>query len=435
MPWVAVIIVVTLIALYVVWAQPWAKKAPASRPAAKRTSTPDADTADERPKSSRPPERRSSNPPDEEVTMMGQIPAGALRAPAVPKSSDELALVGGKMQPKGSPARHDSGPPLGGDDVTVVGAVPKELLAAIRGEAAQTTRPPPPADEEPDIDVDGPPDSEPTGPQAMIFVTGVARSDTGKRRASNEDSYLALQDHALYVVADGMGGYAGGDLASSTACEVMSRAFATGKFEGRKVAARPRRGDELVRAIEMANGAVFAKASADPELTGMGTTVVAARFSPNKKRMYYAHVGDSRLYRMRNEELRQMTRDHTIGEATGATGPLAARLTRAVGIGPEVDVDLGSDEPETGDVYLICSDGLTKMLRDTEIREVLASEKDLGKAAQRLVDAANEHGGRDNVTVVLVRVDKPLAGAAMRADAALAACARPYGLDGGARSA
>jgi serine/threonine protein phosphatase PrpC len=189
--------------------------------------------------------------------------------------------------------------------------------------------------------------------------------------------------------------------------EVIGQAFRTEKFEGTPSANRPRRGDELVRAIEMANRAVFAKASSDPELAGMGTTVVAFRFSPNKQRVYVAHVGDSRAYRIRGEDLTQLTGDHTIGALTGATGKIAAQLTRAVGIGNEVEVDLSVDEPKPGDLYILCSDGLTKMVPDEMIWQVASSDHDLAKAAQKLVEKANERGGRDNVTVILVRVDAP----------------------------
>jgi protein phosphatase len=292
------------------------------------------------------------------------------------------------------------------EDITMVGKIDLATLTAARRSDRPTAPPPPQADVE--VDVDEPPASDPTGPQALILVTGVAHTDTGKLRKRNEDSFLTLEQHSLYVVADGMGGYAGGALASGTTVDTIKRAFDTGEFEGEPMAARPRRGDELVRAIEMANRAVFAKASEDPELAGMGTTVVAARFAQNKRRVYICHVGDSRCYRLRGGVLEQVTRDHTIGAVTGATGRLAAQLTRAVGIAETVDVDLLSDDPRVGDTYLICSDGLTKMVSDAEIT-ALASGDDLDAAARGLVAAANEHGGRDNVTVILARVAAPKA--------------------------
>ena len=302
------------------------------------------------------------------------------------------------------------------EDITMVGKIDLATLTAARRsdrpaapnapkpDDRPTAPPPPLADVE--VDVDEGPSSDPTGPQALILVTGVAHTDTGKLRKRNEDSFLAMEEHSLYVVADGMGGYAGGALASGLTVETISRAFDTGEFEGEPLAARPRRGDELVRSIEMANRAVFARASEDPELAGMGTTVVAARFAPNKRRVYIAHVGDSRCYRLRGGELEQITRDHTIGAVTGATGRLAAQLTRAVGIAETVDADLLSDDPRVGDTYLICSDGLTKMVTEEEIKK-LAAGADLDGAARALVAAANEHGGRDNVTVILARVAPP----------------------------
>ncbi len=291
-------------------------------------------------------------------------------------------------------------------DVTRVAKISPELLERTEQPTGQPTTRPPSADEVV-VDVDGPPDSNPTGPQPRILVSGVARTDTGKKRTNNEDSYIASEEHSLYLVADGMGGYAGGELASQLTCETILGAFGRDSFHGEPSLGRPRRGDELVRAVHMANAAVWASAAADKKLTGMGTTVVGIRFSPNKQRAYFTHVGDSRLYRIRGGVMRQLTRDHTIGEATGATGPFAARLTRAVGIAPLVEVDFGADDPQIGDTYLVCSDGLTKMIDDDTVLDIVSGVQDIEAAANALVAAANERGGRDNVTVVLVRVAAP----------------------------
>ncbi len=413
MHWVALIVALTVVALYLVWAEPWRKR----RPARRRGDVPPPPPipADLAPRELNPP---VSTPPDpstelphpreasDEITFVGKA------SPARPREAhdDDITMVG--KVPASIVALSRSGenpkaPPSDDEDMTLVGAVPHALLGkAMRPEDKDTARPPPASDDL-DVDVDGPPPSDPTGPQARILVTAVACTDTGRRRAHNEDSYLSLDQFSLYVVADGMGGYAGGDLASQLACETVERAFRTDRFEGEAVHGRPRRGDELARSISMANRAIFNVAQGDRKLEGMGTTIVAIRFSPNKQRAYYAHVGDSRLYRVRGGVMEQLTRDHTIGEATGVTGPLAARLTRAVGIASLVEVEFSSDDPQIGDTYLLCSDGLTKMLSDDEVLDVLTETRDLDKCARRLVDAANEHGGRDNVTVVLIQIASP----------------------------
>jgi protein phosphatase len=156
----------------------------------------------------------------------------------------------------------------------------------------------------------------------------------------------------------------------------------------------------------MANEAIFERAKAEPELNGMGTTVVSARFSPNKQRLYVGHVGDSRCYRLRDQELRQVTTDHTMG-SLGVTGPLAERLERAVGIAPAVKVDIIIARPLPNDIYLLCSDGLSKMVSDAAMRDILIAEKDLNKAAAALIATANAKGGRDNITVILIQVKSP----------------------------
>src|SRR4029078_6241709 len=130
------------------------------------------------------------------------------------------------------------------------------------------------------------------------------------------------------------------------------------------------------------------------------------RFSPNKQRVYIGHVGDSRAYRLRNKELVQLPTVHTRG-STGITGPLASHLLRAVGIGPAVKVDLIIGRPRPEDVYLLCSDGLTKMVTNEGIQQILLAEPTLDRAVEKLVERANASGGRDNITVILVQVKDP----------------------------
>jgi protein phosphatase len=163
-------------------------------------------------------------------------------------------------------------------------------------------------------------DDEPTHAGALIVTSGAAQTDPGLRRKRNEDSLLVSEELSLYVVADGMGGYAGGELASNLAVTTIRDAFGSATFAGEPHDNLPRRASELVRAIQMANAAIFTKAKTDPKLTGMGTTTVAARFSPNKQRLYVGHVGDSRVYRFRAGSLQQVTADHTMKESGDGRG-------------------------------------------------------------------------------------------------------------------
>jgi protein phosphatase len=252
---------------------------------------------------------------------------------------------------------------------------------------------------------------EPTHAGALILVTATAQTDTGARRKRNEDSLLALDEHGVFVVADGMGGYNGGAVASNLAIATIERAFSTAHFDGPEHASIPRRASELARAVQMANQAILERAGADRLLEGMGTTVCAARFSANKQRLYIAHVGDSRVYLMRGGKLCQMTVDHTMKEH-GVSGAAGGHLSRAVGVWPVVPIDIVLGKPRPGDIYLICSDGLSKMVVDDCIEDVLRRSSVPATAAEALIRTANENGGKDNVSVIVVRVDDPFARAA-----------------------
>ena len=247
---------------------------------------------------------------------------------------------------------------------------------------------------------------EPTRTESLFLVSAKAQTDTGLRRKRNEDSVLVLESSSLFVVADGMGGYRGGELASQLAVSTMAQAYRSGAFDGPPHENVPTHASELARAIQMANAAILEEAKAKPELEGMGTTLCAARFSGKKKRLYVGHVGDSRCYRLRDGVLTQMTADHTMA-LHGVKGPQSAHLSRAVGIWPTVPIDVVMGVPVEGDVYLLCSDGLTKMLGDEAIADVLLAEEDLKAAVERLIAVANGRGGKDNITVVLIRVVPP----------------------------
>jgi serine/threonine protein phosphatase PrpC len=248
-------------------------------------------------------------------------------------------------------------------------------------------------------------EEEATSPQARILVTASGDTDQGQRRSANDDSLLVMQEHCLFAVADGMGGYAGGAVASSLAVEAMKRAFEEEAFvaELRSSVPVPRRGGELASSMMQAHQAVFNAARKNPQLAKMGTTLVAARFSPNKQRVYIGHVGDSRCYRFRRGSLRQLTTDQTMGKV-GLVGPHADDLLQAIGVSNDLFIDLIVDKPESGDIYLLCSDGLNKMISDRQIQQTLATQRDLEAAVYGLIELANDAGGRDNVTVILVKV-------------------------------
>jgi protein phosphatase len=161
----------------------------------------------------------------------------------------------------------------------------------------------------------------------------------------------------------------------------------------------------------MANRAIYHVACEDDSLSGMGTTLTAIRFSPERQRAYVAHVGDSRCYRFRDGEMRQLTKDHTLGAELGAKGKMATHLSRSVGISESVEVDLMVDAPRVGDRYLLCTDGLTKMITEDRIQAIV-TEGEIGACVQTLIDEANENGGKDNITVALIEIRDP-AGAGM----------------------
>jgi protein phosphatase len=246
-------------------------------------------------------------------------------------------------------------------------------------------------------------DDDASGPFFPVTVTAAGASDVGKKRKHNEDAIALDHERSVYVLADGMGGYAAGEVASQMCVDTILRSYQTNRFGGEPIPGLPPRGDELVRAIQTANLEILTESRANESRAGMGTTVVAVRFIPARQRAYIAHVGDSRLYRMRKDELVQMTADHTLG-AQGVTGPAAQKLSRAVGVFDEVEVDLNIDVPEPGDVYLICSDGLFKMVHELRIVEILAEKPDPQAAANALVAEANARGGKDNISVIVLRI-------------------------------
>jgi serine/threonine protein phosphatase PrpC len=248
---------------------------------------------------------------------------------------------------------------------------------------------------------------QPAAGRPRFAVHAAGKTDTGKRRRANEDALLVLRKQTVYAVADGMGGHAGGAVASQLAVEAIAAAFIDGIESPCILSNVPPLAAELVQSLAAANESIRRAAARDVRLSDMGTTVVAARFCPERGRLYVGHVGDSRCYRLREGALELLTSDHTMAEL-GVTGRAGIHLSRAVGPKGVVEADVAVLEPRAGDVYLLCTDGLTKMLADTEIRDVLLAEPSAEGAAATLVARANAEGGRDNVTVLVVQVANPI---------------------------
>lgn len=237
----------------------------------------------------------------------------------------------------------------------------------------------------------------------------------GMVRSHNEDSIVADAAAGLAVLADGMGGYNAGEVASGIAVAMISAELKkalhgiTGELD--IATAEKLVGEQAVRA----NNAIFQAAQSQPQYAGMGTTLVVALWHDN--RMVVGHIGDSRLYRMRASKLEQVTRDHSLLQEQIDSGLITKEqarhsqnknlVTRAVGIDPEVDAEVHSYPVQTGDIYLLCSDGLNDMVTDEDMELTLSSlQANLPLAAEQLVQQANDNGGRDNVSVILVRVLK-----------------------------
>ncbi|HOI73076.1 MAG TPA: Stp1/IreP family PP2C-type Ser/Thr phosphatase [Syntrophales bacterium] len=245
-----------------------------------------------------------------------------------------------------------------------------------------------------------------------------ARTDTGRVRANNEDGFYVRGDSGLLVVADGMGGHASGEVASRMAVDIIRDYFdgAAGEkgFVGDFDPSCLEGTNRLGAAIRLANMAIFEAAAGQAKYAGMGTTVAAVLIQG--KRMGIAHVGDSRVYLVRAGDLIQLTDDHSlvaeqlkremITPEEAAAAENRNILTRALGIAPEVRVDLDEMTVADGDRIVLCSDGLNTMVSDGEILSVVETAEDFDAACDRLIAMANDHGGRDNITVVLAEIRK-----------------------------
>ena len=256
----------------------------------------------------------------------------------------------------------------------------------------------------------------------MIVNLGTAlevatATDPGMVRSHNEDSMGADAEIGLAVLADGMGGYNAGEVASGIAVAMLTTEMKQA-LESNEPQSIDESGETLAEKFvrensAKANAAIYQTAKSQPQYSGMGTTLVVALFFDN--RMTVGHIGDSRLYRLRKDVFEQVTRDHSLLQEQIDSGMITKEqarysqnknlVTRAVGIDPEVETEIHTYNVEPGDIYLLCSDGLSDMVQDEDIHSTLSTlQSNLPLAAKQLVQLANDSGGRDNISVILVRI-------------------------------
>lgn len=250
---------------------------------------------------------------------------------------------------------------------------------------------------------------------SSVKALSVGLTDVGRKRTHNEDSFLIDEELQLFVVADGMGGHAGGGTASRLAVETIDREMRQARglpdtpFGQVTVLQESRLPEYLRTAVEKASFEIFKAAQDDPRLATMGTTVIS--LCVHGEHALFAHVGDSRAYLVRGELIQQVSEDHSLVNEqikAGMITPEEAKhsrykniITRSVGYEQEVQVDVMGLVTQPGDYFVLCSDGLANLVEEREIREVVVSAG-LNEAPRRLVDLANERGGDDNITVVVV---------------------------------
>ena len=246
----------------------------------------------------------------------------------------------------------------------------------------------------------------------------VVRTDPGMIRGHNEDAVFANPNQGLVILADGMGGYNAGEVASGMATMLLSTelevAFTTRPpYKIDKESGLSHGNRSILDKVTLANSAIYTTAESQPQYAGMGTTLVMALFCDNQ--VTVAHIGDSRLYRLRGEEFGAITRDHSLLQEQIDSGMISVEearysqnknlVTRALGVDPEVETEMHDFAVQAGDIYLLCSDGLNDMVEDEEIQMTLQMlSANLELAATQLIQMANDNGGRDNVSVILVKV-------------------------------
>lgn len=246
----------------------------------------------------------------------------------------------------------------------------------------------------------------------------VVRTDPGMVRGHNEDAVFADPELGLAILADGMGGYNAGEVASGMATNLLATEFfaafdAMAPHEVNVATGKPFAHQCILEKVAATNSAIFNAAESQPQYAGMGTTLVTALFYDNQ--VTVAHIGDSRLYRLRGGAFGPITRDHSLLQEQLDSGMISEEearhsqnknlVTRALGVDPEVETEMHDHDVQPGDIYLLCSDGLNDMVEDEEIQltlQMLGANLEL--AATQLIQMANDNGGRDNVSVILVKV-------------------------------
>src|SRR5512143_1220770 len=251
-----------------------------------------------------------------------------------------------------------------------------------------------------------------------------AKTDVGMKRTHNEDYFSLMEDEQLFIVADGMGGHSSGEVASRLAAETVSEFYQRTKDEDATWPYKMDRNlsyieNRLVCGIKLANYKIYEAASKDIRFKGMGTTIVTCLINGDK--IYIAHVGDSRCYRARAGRFEQITRDHSLLEDYKDAKPDMTEeeernfphknvITRALGMRDTVQVDIRTEEVNDGDLFLLCSDGLSGMVSDEHISQILTTTDDLERAVAELVDQANRAGGVDNITTLVLHCTNTGAG-------------------------
>ncbi|MSP59167.1 MAG: Stp1/IreP family PP2C-type Ser/Thr phosphatase [Myxococcales bacterium] len=250
-------------------------------------------------------------------------------------------------------------------------------------------------------------------------VRFAGQTHVGMKRAHNEDNLHLPDEEPVAIVADGMGGHACGEVASRMAVDTVVAHFRATAEDGEttwpyKLDRSPQRDiNRLSTAVKLANLKIWETSQKNEAQHGMGTTIVAAVFLDDK--VLVAHVGDSRVYRIRDGVIEQLTEDHSLANdymrmknlTPAEMGNFQHKnvIVRALGMKEAVQVDVQADVPKVGDIYLLCSDGLSGMINDSQLGALAAGEIDLDRASERLIRAANENGGVDNITVVLARME------------------------------
>lgn len=254
---------------------------------------------------------------------------------------------------------------------------------------------------------------------ARLKISSVGITDVGRKRQNNEDNYLINDELNLYIAADGMGGHAGGEFASQIAVNTVEEVFLNLESDPDAMATmEPGMLEQVTRekleyAIRLAGRRIYEKALDEPEYRGMGTTALALYVFDDKA--FISHVGDSRAYRFRDQHVEQLTEDHSLVNEqikAGLISPEHAKthrlkniITRSLGYQEDVDVDTRVDALRPGDIFVLCSDGLSNLVEEADMAQILGRYR-LQEAGMKLIELANDRGGDDNITAVLARVDE-----------------------------